>query len=133
MGIGSLSFWKSCLRVAPAIMGVGMAAMTGMAPQQALAAGAKTASSYFVYVGAESGKSSKGIYQYRFDEKTGSMTEIGLAAEMRSPSFLATDPEHRYLYAIDGAGQRGKPIRIRGGAVKQLLDRSQDRSADVSE
>jgi 6-phosphogluconolactonase len=117
MKVGNWSLWKACLRVAPAIMGVGMAAMTGMTPQKALAAGGAQ-SSYFVYVGTYTGhnSTSKGIYQYRFDEKTGSLTSIGLAAEVGSPSFLATDPQHRYLYAVtEGAS----PVS-RGGAVSSF-------------
>ncbi len=117
MGIGS---WKAWLRVAPVIMGVGLAAMAGMTPQKALAAGAKNASSYFLYVGTESGKNSKGIYQYRFDEKTGSLTEMGLAAEMRGPSWLATDPEHRYLYSIGAPASAGNQSDLRGGAVSSF-------------
>ena len=101
MGVGSWSFWKAWLRVAPGIMGVSMAAMAGMAPQKALAADrAQHERSDFLYVGTYTEHNSKGIYQYRFDEKNGSLTAMGLASEVASPSFLATDPEHRYLYTV---------------------------------
>ena len=43
---------------------------------------------------------SKGIYNYRFDTKTGKLTPIGLAAELPNLLFLATDPQHRFLYAV---------------------------------
>src|SRR6185437_4555215 len=63
MKIGGWSFWKACLRVAPEIMGVGMAAMMGMAPQNALAASrVQHEPRYFLYVGTYTGHNSKGIY-----------------------------------------------------------------------
>jgi 6-phosphogluconolactonase len=121
MGVGSWSFWKACLRVAPGIMGVGMAAMAGMAPQKALAAGrAQHERSYFLYVGTNTGHNSKGIYLYRLDEKNGSLTAMGLAAEIGNPSFLATDPEHRYLYAVTESANNGSQSGMRGGSVSSF-------------
>jgi 6-phosphogluconolactonase len=54
-----------------------------------------------VYVGTYTGAKSKGIYQFRFDPKTGAMTAEGLAAETPSPSFLALEPAGRFLYAVN--------------------------------
>src|SRR6185312_15967132 len=77
MRAGSWNFWKVCPRVAPGILGVALVAMTGIAPQKVLAAGrAPHERSYFLYVGTYTGHNSKGIYQYRFDEKTGSLTAM---------------------------------------------------------
>jgi 6-phosphogluconolactonase len=62
---------------------------------------------YFMYVGtytAEAGSTSKGIYVYRFDPETAEITPIGLAAETPNPSFLAVHPNHRFLYAVNEAG-----------------------------
>src|ERR1700689_1048966 len=56
--------------------------------------------SFLVYIGTYTASTSKGIYNYRFDTKTGKLTPIGLAAELPNPSFLATDPQHRFLYAV---------------------------------
>ncbi len=67
------------------------------------------ASSYLVYVGTYTAGSSKGIYDYRFDPKTGQLTPIGVAAEVVNPSFLATDPQHRFLYAVTEMGQEHGP------------------------
>jgi 6-phosphogluconolactonase len=74
---------------------------------QALGAPVKTATaaaSDFVYVGTYTSTGSKGIYSYRFDAKTGQLTPIGVAAEQVNPSFLATDPHHRFLYAVTEMG-----------------------------
>ena len=114
MGDASWSFLKACMRVAPGIMSVGLAAIVAMGPRRAQAADAKTASSYFVYVGG------RGIYQYRFDEKTGTMTSMGVAAEMRSASWLATDPQHKYLYAIGAPAGAPNQVDLRGGAVSSF-------------
>ena len=74
---------------------------------QALAAPAKgrnVASSYFVYVGTYTGPTSKGIYGFRFDPKTGQFTPTGVAAELPNPSWLITGPQHRFLYAVTEMG-----------------------------
>ncbi len=71
---------------------------------------------YFVYVGTytEDGSTSKGIYVYRFDETTQTLTSVGLAAGTINPSFLAIDPSHRFLYAVNEVGNyQGK----KSGAV----------------
>ncbi len=53
-----------------------------------------------VYVGTYTGPQSKGIYDYRFDTSSGKFTALGVAAEVANPSFLVTDPHHRFLYAV---------------------------------
>ena len=58
--------------------------------------------SYLVYVGTYTTSASKGIYVYRF--KSGSLAPLGLdglAAQTDNPSFLAADPSHRFLYAVN--------------------------------
>ena len=57
---------------------------------RAMAAPAKgmtTASSYFVYVGTYTGSTSKGIYGFRFDPKTGQLTPMGLLPKWRILPF----------------------------------------------
>src|SRR5258708_17334000 len=76
--------------------------LAAMMLPRALGASAKKpamARSYFVYVGTYTRESSKGIYGYRFDPATGKLTSTGLAAYVKNPSFLASDPTHRFLYA----------------------------------
>jgi 6-phosphogluconolactonase len=70
------------------------------------AAAAPTKQKYLVYVGTytEEGSKSKGIYAYRFDPETAELTSLGLAAETINPSFLAVDPSHRFLYAVNEVG-----------------------------
>jgi 6-phosphogluconolactonase len=60
----------------------------------------QTAQDYFVYAGTYPVGGSRGIYLYRFDEQSSHLTSLGLAAEIANPSFLATDPDHHYLYAV---------------------------------
>ena len=108
MGVASCSLSKACVRVAPGIMATAFVATVAMGQQNAHPADPQTARSYFVYVGGG------GIYQYRFDEKTGSSDVDGAGGQMKSPSWLATDPEHRYLYYDRGAGQRSRTMPICG-------------------
>src|ERR1700722_1132058 len=70
----------------------------------AASAKAPTASSYLVYVGT----TSAGIYSYRFDSKTGQLTAVGKVGECDHCEWLATDPQHRYLYVLgDGPRSHG--------------------------
>ena len=54
------------------------------------------AKQYFLYIGTYG----KGIYAYKFDASTGKLDPLDLAAQMVSPSFLATDRNYKFLYAV---------------------------------
>ena len=60
--------------------------------------------SYQVYVGTYSRQGSKGIYSSRFSSTTGTLSPPVLVAETENPSFLATDPSGRFLYAVNEIG-----------------------------
>jgi 6-phosphogluconolactonase len=82
------------------------------------AKGMTTASSYFVYVGTYTGPTSKGIYGFRFDPKTGQFTSTGLVAELPNPAWLVTDPQHRFLYAATEMGpEPGADNYKKNGAI----------------
>jgi 6-phosphogluconolactonase len=63
---------------------------------QTIAAEAPT----LVYIGTYTGPKSKGIYVSRLDTTTGKLSSPEVAAETKSPSFLAVHPNHRFLYAV---------------------------------
>src|SRR6202521_725383 len=56
---------------------------------------------YLLFVGTYTAKESKGIYASRFDAASSELTPLGVAAETTNPSFLAIDPSHRFLYAVN--------------------------------
>ena len=60
---------------------------------------ARAANDQFVFVGTQTGvkTSSKGIYVFGLDSETGKMEPLGLAAEAKSPSFLAIAPNKKVL------------------------------------
>jgi 6-phosphogluconolactonase len=58
-----------------------------------------------VYFGTYTGAKSKGIYVSKFNSTTGELSEPELAAETKSPSFLAVDSKNRFLYAVGEASQ----------------------------
>ncbi|MCL4860678.1 MAG: lactonase family protein [Caldilineaceae bacterium] len=86
------------------------------------------AKEYLVFVGTYTGKlghvegKAKGVYAYRVDAATGAMTELSVAPGVVNPSFVALDPQYRYLYAvsevIDESGKSG------GGVAAFRVDRS---------
>jgi len=58
--------------------------------------------SRLVYVGTYTHKgTSEGIYIYRLNVATGTLTPVGVAGGVQNPSFLALDPQRRYLYAVN--------------------------------
>jgi 6-phosphogluconolactonase len=56
---------------------------------------------FVVFVGAYTDSGSKGIYSFRFNSDSGSMTPMALAATSDNPSFMVIDPTHRFLYAAN--------------------------------
>ena len=57
------------------------------------------------YVGTYTTGTSKGIYAYDLDAKSGKLSPLGLMAETPSPSFLAWHPSGKFLYAVNEAGK----------------------------
>jgi 6-phosphogluconolactonase len=81
---------------------------------------ARVSGSYFVYVGAYAAPAkSKGIYLFRFDTETAHFTPLGLAAELRNPRWMTTDPQHRFLYATEEVGNNSG---MNGTISSYLLD-----------
>ncbi|HWB86299.1 MAG TPA: lactonase family protein [Bryobacteraceae bacterium] len=71
------------------------------------------AADYIAYIGDYTRGATKGIYGYRFDPATGSMTLLGVMAETTDPSFLAIHPNRRFLYAVnenDKPGLEGNTV-----------------------
>lgn len=61
---------------------------------------------YLVYIGTYTepqnvpGAHSQGIYVYRMDAASGTLTPVGVAPCDRNPSFVAVHPNGRWLYAV---------------------------------
>lgn len=61
---------------------------------------------YFAYIGTYTEKTkSKGIYAFRFDDTSGKLSFIGVAAETLNPSFLAVHANGKHLYAVNELGK----------------------------
>lgn len=58
------------------------------------------AADYLLYVGTYTGEKSKGICAFRMNDD-GKLSPLGLVAETPSPSFLAVNPNDKYLYAVN--------------------------------
>ena len=63
----------------------------------------------FVYVGTYTHRGSEGIAIYTFDAATGALQPAG-SAPSANPSFLALDPQQRYLYAVNELWQPGGSV-----------------------
>jgi 6-phosphogluconolactonase len=57
-----------------------------------------------VFVGTYTNETIKGIYAFRFDEQSGALSPVGLAAETPSPSFLTASASGRVVFAVNEIG-----------------------------
>lgn len=62
---------------------------------------AQFAMAQVMYVGTYTEGTSKGIYAYKYDPKTGKLNSMGLMAATPDPTFLALHPNGKYLYAVN--------------------------------
>ena len=69
---------------------------------------------YILYVGSYG----KGIQAYQFDSATGQLKDIGRSGDAVNPSFLAADPDFRYLYAVSEVEGN-----VNGGVAAFSIDR----------
>jgi 6-phosphogluconolactonase len=83
-----------------------------------------------VYIGTYTGEASKGIYGFRFDDSTGALTSLGLAAETPSPSFLTASANGKYVFAVNELQTfNGAP----GGSVTSFaVEPATDRLTEIS-
>ena len=65
-------------------------------------------STFYLYVGTYTRKTSEGIYVYKFNSKTGDFTPLSIAKGIDNPSFLAISPDHRFLYS--GGSKKGDSV-----------------------
>jgi len=59
------------------------------------------AAPYFLYAGSYTAGTSKGIYAWRFDSKTGAISPLGLVAQVTQPAHLWIAPDGNTLYAVN--------------------------------
>ena len=86
-----------------------------------------------LYVGTytNSAAGSKGIYAWRFNAATGTVTSLGLAAETDSPSWVAVHPNKRFLYAANELppAEAGGP---EGAITAFAIDQSTGKLTEIS-
>jgi 6-phosphogluconolactonase len=70
---------------------------------------------YFVYVGVYG----KGVYAYRFHPNGPKLDELGLVGTVTNPSFVITDRDYKFLYAVSEL--EGKET---GGVASFAIDRA---------
>lgn len=85
---------------------------------------------HWLFVGTYTGPKSKGIYRLPYQASSGKLGEASLAAEVRSPSFLAIDADKGRLISVGEVGDFGSR---RSGAVSSFtLDRSTGKLTHLS-
>ncbi|HWM69042.1 MAG TPA: lactonase family protein [Steroidobacteraceae bacterium] len=61
-------------------------------------AGAKI---FILYAGSYTAGTSKGIYAWRFDDRTGGLAALGLMAQAPQPAHIWIAPNRKFLYAVN--------------------------------
>lgn len=61
----------------------------------------KKSKEMLLYVGTYTSKGSEGIYVYKFDAETGSLSKIQTVKNVVEPSFLTIDKSRKFLYAVN--------------------------------
>jgi 6-phosphogluconolactonase len=64
-------------------------------------AASATAETRLLYAGSYTDGSSKGIYAFRFDDRSGALTPLGLAVATPEPAHLWIAPNGKTLYAVN--------------------------------
>ena len=68
------------------------------------------AASRLLFIGTYTGDQSRGIHAARFDDATGALNVLGLAAETANPSFLEASRDGRFVFAVnETATYAGQP------------------------
>jgi 6-phosphogluconolactonase len=84
-----------------------------------------------VYIGTYTGAKSQGIYVSRLDAASGALSPPELAAETRSPSFLAVHPRGGFLYSVNEVNTSGGNP---GGSVSAFaIDRTTGRLTPLNQ
>ncbi len=85
---------------------------------------------HLMFVGTYTKADSKGIYVFRFDDKTGALSPLGLAAETSNPSWLTLHPNGNVLYA---ANEDDNYQGLKSGAVTAFtIDHSTGKLAKLN-
>ncbi len=66
---------------------------------------AEASGQYLAYVGTFTGARSQGIYAYRCDARSSTVTPLGCVVETVNPAFLALNPAGTHLYAVNEIGE----------------------------
>ncbi|MGH9517489.1 MAG: lactonase family protein [Terriglobales bacterium] len=98
--------------------------------------GAGHGGKYLLFVGTYTNSESKdtgskGIYSYDFDETSGKLTSLGVAAETTNPSFLAVAPGNKFLYAVNELQKYEGAAS--GGVTAFALDRQSGKLTQLDE
>lgn len=67
----------------------------------ACTSGATVQTDRLVFIGSYTGDASRGIHAFRFNDTSGELTPIGLAAETPSPSYLTASADGRFVFAVN--------------------------------
>jgi 6-phosphogluconolactonase len=79
-----------------------LAAIAPGAAQSLWSRSGQEAKRRLLFVGTQTGPGgSQGIYAYHWDPASGDLQAAGLAAESDNPTFLAVDPDAKYLFAAN--------------------------------
>jgi len=97
-------FLKTCLAVSAATGLTSCRSTPSTKPAQNLP---KTGQNPFLYTGTYAGNDASSIFIHRMDSSTGALESVDAFKAGANPSFLALNPDGRFLYAVNEWGVSG--------------------------
>jgi 6-phosphogluconolactonase len=80
-------------------------------------------STYYLYIGTYTRKTSEGIYVYQLNSTTGDLTPVSISKDLTNPSFLSISSDLRFLYSLGGTkGDSVNAFRIEKSHQLTLLN-----------
>jgi 6-phosphogluconolactonase len=108
-----------------------LSASSGRADEQQARRDENVSAKMLVYVGTYTGGKSQGIYACELDPASGALRRLGVAGDVKNPSFLAIHPNRQYLYAVSevadlpgGGAVTAFAIDLAGGRLTRLNHQS---------
>lgn len=82
------------------LLATGTLGLSLASPFRAVASNRQQARAYLLYTGTYTSGKSEGIYIHQLNPETGKLTPVSVAKSI-NPSFLAFDPQRKYLFAVN--------------------------------
>ena len=76
-----------------------------------------------LHVGTYTSEDSKGIYHMQFNTKTGELSNLSLAANIKNPSFIAHSPNKKFMYAVGEGDETVSSFKVKKNGTLEFINK----------